>query len=301
MATLEHRVDEFLRAPLAAAFLVLAARNDLGTDQLADPATACTLASAALCELNPWSGGRRPAAVRADVLADARPLLADVLADVLADERNSWWDAPLQRDAQLLLTGREDRRPGPFDVAVPTGPLSGWETYAQKPAHALITSTELAVPADEPIRSSAHAELACGCSDWDAVYPVAEQRLRVAERARVAEVHSAGDWHDLCARYGDPATHHGSDANLRDAAGIDNGLAPTWSALAADHDGVHLSFAGLLSALYVPVSSPDVGTTTLWAWNWECTHWVRSVFTAAAAMPELTESPPAADHWLRLG
>ncbi|MGY1843167.1 hypothetical protein [Modestobacter sp. SYSU DS0875] len=139
MSTLEHRVDEFLHAPLAGAFLVLAARNDLGTDQLADPATACTLASTALCELNPWSGGRRPAAVRADVLAAARPV-RPLLADVLADERTSWWDAPLQRDAQLLLTGREDRRPGPFDVPVPAGPVSGWEAYAQKPTHALITS-----------------------------------------------------------------------------------------------------------------------------------------------------------------
>ncbi|MGY1748325.1 hypothetical protein [Modestobacter sp. SYSU DS0511] len=300
MSGLEHRVDEFLQAPLAAAFLVLAARNDLGADQLADPATACTLASSALCELNPWSGGARPADVRADALAAARPL-RPLLADVLADERNSWWDAPLQRDAQLLLTGREDRRPEPYHLPVPTGAVSRWETYAQKPAHGLITSTELAVPADEPIRSSAHAELACGCSDWTAVYPVAQRRLEVAEHARVAEVHSAADWHDLCVRYGDPATHHGSDTNLRDAAGIDNGLAPTWSAVAADHDAVHLSFAGLISALYVPVSSPGVGTTTLWAWDWECTHWVRSVATAATTLPELDEPPQAADHWLRLG
>ncbi|OMQ14593.1 hypothetical protein A7K94_0215560 [Modestobacter sp. VKM Ac-2676] len=299
MSALEHRVEDFLQAPLAAAFLVLAARNDLAADQLADPATACTLASTALCELNPWSGGRRPTAVRADVLMAARPL-RPLLTDVLADERNSWWDAPLQRDAQLLLTGREDRRPEPFDVPVPTGPVSGWETYAQKPAHALITSTELAVPADEPIRSGAHAELACGCSDWDAVYPVAQQRLEVTGHARVAEVHSAADWHGLCARYGDPGTHRGSDANLRDAAGIENGVAPTWSALGADHDGVHLSFAGLLSALYVPVDSPQIGTTTLWAWDWECTHWVRSVFPTTAVLPELDEPPEAAELWLGL-
>ncbi|WP_345433902.1 hypothetical protein, partial [Modestobacter marinus] len=278
MATLEHRIENFLRAPLGAAFFVLAARNNLTADQLADAATTCTLASTALRELDPWSGGSRPAAVRADAIEAARPLRS-LLAAVLADERNAWWDAPLQRDAQLLLTGREDRQPDPAKVPVPTGPISSWETYAQKPLHALITSTELAVPADEPIRSSAHAELACGSSDWNAAYPVDQQRLRVAERARIAEVHSAADWHALSTRYGDPATHHGSDTNLRELAEIENGLAPTWSALAADYDGVHLSFAGLLSALYVPVSSPQIGTTTLWAWDWECTHWIRSVFT----------------------
>lgn len=285
-----------MRAPLAAAFFVLAARNDLNADQLADPATSCTLASAALRELNPWSGGRRPAAVRADVLEAARPLRSRVAA-VLADERNAWWDAPLRRDDQLLLVGREDRQPDPAEVPAPTGAISSWEIYAQKPLHGLVTSTELAVPADEPIRSSAHAELACGSSDWNAAYPVDQQRLRVAEHARIAEVHSAADWHALSTRYGDPATHHGSDTNLREVAEIDNGLAPTWSALAVDYDGVHLSFAGLLSALYVPVSSPQIGTTTLWAWDWECTHWIRSVFTATTALTQLPEPPRAADHW----
>ncbi|GAA4748619.1 hypothetical protein GCM10023328_33750 [Modestobacter marinus] len=300
MSALEQRIEDFLQAPLAAAFLVLADRNDLDGDQLADPATACTLASTALRELNPWSGGTRPAVVRADVLEAARPLRS-LLAAVLADERNSWWDAPLQRDAQLLLTGREDRQPDPFQVPVPVGPIGSWETYAQKPVHALITSTELAVPAGEPIRSSAHAELACGASDWDPAYPVDQRRLQVAEHARIAEVHSAADWHALSTRYGDPATHHGSDSSLREVAEIDNGLAPTWSALAADYDGVHLSFAGLLSALYVPVSSPQSGTTTLWAWDWECTHWIRSVFIDTTALPQLPEPPQAMNYWQPLG
>ncbi|WP_299959969.1 hypothetical protein [uncultured Modestobacter sp.] len=300
MATLEHRIADFLEAPLAAALFVLAARNNVTADQLADPATSCTLASIALRELNPWSGGSRPSIVRADVLKGVRPLRS-LVADVLADERNAWWGAPLQHDDQLLLVGREDRQPDPAEVPAPTGAISSWETYAQKPRHGLVTSTELAVPADEPIRSSAHAELACGASDWDATYPVAQQRLQVAAHTRIAEVNSAADWHALSTRYGDPATHHGSDTNLREVAEIDNGLAPTWSALAVDYDGVHLSFAGLLSALYVPVSSPSVGATTLWAWDWECTHWIRSAFTATTALPQLTEPPQAANYWQPLG
>lgn len=64
---------------------------------------------------------------------------------------------------------------------------------------------------------------------------------------------------------------------------------------------MHLSFAGLLSALYVPVSSPQIGTTTLWAWDWECTHWIRSVFTATTALPHLPEPPQAANYWQPLG
>jgi hypothetical protein len=47
----------------------------------------------------------------------------------------------------------------------------------------LTTSIELPVARDEPIRSSAHAELSCGISDWDAVYPVHQMRLQVSSMA----------------------------------------------------------------------------------------------------------------------
>jgi len=298
MTALEHRLDDFLRAPVAAAFFLLAERNDLTPDDLADPATACTLGSTAVRELNPWTGTAHYARTAAmDAVMSLRPLVLSVLGD----ERNSWWQAPLHRDAQLLLRGQEDRQPAQDAVPAPQGAIDSWETYAQKPLHALITSTELAVPVEEQIRSSAHAELACGSSDWNAVYPMRQHRLQVGERARVAEVHSAADWHQLVVRYGDPSTHRGSDANLAGSADLDNGLAPTWSAVAGDFDGVHLSFAGLLSALYVPVTSAEVGTTTMWAWDWECTHWIRSVFDAVTDLEELSESPRAAGDWLSLG
>jgi hypothetical protein len=101
-------------------------------------------------------------------------------------------------------------------------------------------------------------------------------------------VDSAADWHQLALRYGDPGTHPGSDAHLRATSGLDNGLCPTWSAVAADYDGVHLTFAGLLTGLYAPVVTEGV-TTTLWSWQWESTYWLRSVFTTASALPELPD------------
>ncbi|PRY14105.1 hypothetical protein [Kineococcus rhizosphaerae] len=292
MTALADRVEEFQSAPVAAAFFVLAHRNDLTPDDLADPAVACAAASTALRELNPWSG--TAAWVRDAAVEAARPLRS-LVREVLSDERNTWWRAPVRGGSQLLLTGREDRGPEPADVPVPTGPVDPWETYAQKPLRPVITSTEVS---GGPVRSSAHAELACGLSDWDAQYPVRVRRLHVDEGARVAEVGSARDWHDLVVRYGDPATHPGSSTNLASASGLDNGLAPTWSAVAADLDGVHLSFAGLLSALYVPVHSAAVGTTTLWGWDWECTHWIRPVLTVVEELPELDDAPRAAEFWL---
>lgn len=118
MPALEHRVDEFLQAPVAAAFPVLAQRNGLTADDLAGPATACTVAGTALRELNPWSGTApwaRTAAV--DAARSLRPLVRSVLTD----ERNHWWQAPLSRDRQLLFTGQEDQQPAPDAVPVPTG------------------------------------------------------------------------------------------------------------------------------------------------------------------------------------
>ena len=266
----------------------LADRHGLDAEGLAEPATASAVASTALRDLNPWAGEAATSRIRA--LTEVQSL-RDLVTSVVTDPRNAWWSAPLDRGAQLLLTGQGDHPRDPMRLLVPTGPNTEWETYAQKSLSGVVTSTELpGLPARRAIRSGAHAELACGCSDWNPVYPVRQARLQVSSAARVFEVDSAADWHRLVLRYGDPATHPGSDANLLDAAGINNGPAPTWSAVAEQYDGVHLTFAGLLTALYVPNTIAEV-STTLWAWNWESTHWLRSVFTTAATLDDLPEPP----------
>lgn len=281
------RADDFLQAPAAAAMFVLANRLGFGADRLAQPAIAAGLASTAVRDLDPWAGAA--AANRAEALALAGPL-RELVAAVVTDPRNAWWSAPLDRGAQLLLTGQEEPRQDLQQLQAPEGPADSWEIYAQKPVRRITTSTELPVGPDEPIRSGAHAELACGSSDWDAGYPVRQARLRIAATARVYEVDSAADWHELVLRYGDLAAHPGSDGSLRDAAGIDNGPAPTWSAVAADYDGVHLTLAGLLTGLYLPCASERI-STTLWAWEWESTHWLRSVFTSVTPLDDLLEPP----------
>jgi len=296
---LPDRVEDFLRAPVAAVMFTMADRNNLGVDALADAGTACVLASRALSELNPWAGDGSAARTREQALDVVLSRSVRELVDnVLADPRNSWWSAPLDRTRQLFLRGQDDQLADPRQIPVPVGPISGWETYAQKPERAVITTTELPVGENEEIRSGGHAGLACGGGDWSPVYPVGQYRLQVAADARVFEVHSAADWHALAAGYGDPGTHRGSDANLRDSAGIDNGLAPTWSAVAADYDGVHLSLAGMLTAVQAPLSGALIGTTTLWAWDWECTHWIRSVFTVTETLPAL-EKPPESSYQSR--
>jgi hypothetical protein len=287
----DSRVDDFLQAPVAAAMFVLADRLGLDARHLAAPATAAVLASTALRDLNPWGG--QAAANRARAVELAQPL-RDLVATAVTDARNAWWSAPLDRAAQLLLSAQNDPPRDAMHLNVPEGPNDWWETYAQRPIVGITTSTQLPVAPDEPIRSGAHAELCCGISDWDAVYPVHQARLQVSAAARVYEVDSAADWHRLVQRYWEPATHPGSDKNLRDAADIDNGPAPTWSRVAADYDAVHLTFAGLLTGLYVPHATEEL-RTTLWAWDWESTCWLRSVFPTATTLDDLPEPPHGPD------
>ncbi|HEY5987198.1 MAG TPA: hypothetical protein VIV12_12615, partial [Streptosporangiaceae bacterium] len=137
MRPLDARVNDFMQAPAAAAMFVLADRLGL---RLAEPATATALASTALQDLNPWTG--QAAANRARALALAQSL-RDLVTAVVTDLRNTWWSAPLDRSAQLLLTGQNDPQRDPMHLQTPEGPIDAWETYAQKPLRSIATSTEL--------------------------------------------------------------------------------------------------------------------------------------------------------------
>ncbi|QNN51251.1 hypothetical protein [Nocardioides mesophilus] len=284
-AGLAGRAAELLQAPLAAAVFVLAHRHGLLADALAEPATATALAAAAADALDPWNGAE-PAAHARRRFVDQAAELHGLVNAVLSDPRTGWWAAPLDRDHQLLLSE-------PDTAPAPTAASARWQTYAQQPAQGLITSTELPVPQEQPIRSGAHAALASGRGDWTPTYPLVQARVRVAPRARIFEIAGPADWHRLVTRYGDPAGYAGPDRNLLEAADIDHGPAPVWDAAAADFDGVHLTFVGLLSALFVPWSQSGV-TTTLWSWEWERTLWLRPAFADRTALPDLVEQPTAA-------
>ncbi len=110
VSELEDRVEDFLRAPVAAAVLVLADRAGLYVEDLGDSATLSALAANRDGRPQPveWRRARRRGARTRPRLA--RPL-RDLATDVLADPRNTWWAAPLDRSAQLLLTDTDTRLP----------------------------------------------------------------------------------------------------------------------------------------------------------------------------------------------
>jgi hypothetical protein len=55
---------------------------------------------------------------------------------------------------------------------------------------------------------------------------------------------------------------------------------------------VHLSFFGLLTTLYTPLTQDGI-TTTLWAWLSERTLWLRNAFATITELDPLTEPPSA--------
>lgn len=61
---------------------------------------------------------------------------------------------------------------------------------------------------------------------------------------------------------------------------------PDFSLVAANWDGVHLSFGGLLIATHVPVEGPG-GRTLLDSWEAEQTVWLSPSFVAETRLPDL--------------
>lgn len=277
--------EDLLHCPVAAAVFVLAHQAGLDVDDVADPPTATVLAAAAVSDLTPWLASPSATEVRRRVLRQAKPL-QDFAHEVLSDPRNHWWLAPLDRTAQVLVS---DQAIQPRDLKPPIGPLHPWEVYAQKPRKGFTTSTLLPAGHAPSVRSGAHADLVYGW-DTDPSYPVHQTHLTVSPAARVFEVRSADDWHQLARQYSDPRKHPGPDAHLLSSGGIDHGVAPTWSSVARDYDAVHLTFMGLLSGLLVPTSSPGLATT-LWAWGHEQTRWLRPSFDSAQGLPDLLDAP----------
>jgi hypothetical protein len=134
--------------------------------------------------------------------------------------------------------------------------------------------------------------------------PVSRWLLPVRSDARVYEIHQPGDWAELVARYPHRADdpHAGwelpgpNQANcgvqdllagqyrqaIRDAIGAH--FVPDWRAVAADFDGVHLSWAGFLTSEGY-ISDLDGGVTMLRYWSSERTLWLADAFETPHPLP----------------
>ncbi len=190
-----------------------------------------------------------------------------------------WWAASFDRERQVLLV---DNQP-----ASRTTPGSGWdwEDYAERPRDWRMTSTL------HGCISCGDEVIASGVGDWGDG-PLVRRTAMVDGAARVREIDTPAGWHALCASHprvrSKPEQIHPPRSGWQYASldlaqqGPDREgmLVPDWRALAADLDGVHLTFAGLLSVPFVEHAS-DAGRTMMWSWDTESTMWLQSTFLRA--------------------
>lgn len=143
---------------------------------------------------------------------------------------------------------------------------------------------------------AAHDGLASAWELFDG--PVSRWRLPVRPGARVWTADGPDDWADLVRAYPRPAVRlHGGwelpglnqrPADLAALLAVPGQTAardvvaahllPDWAAVAADHDGVHLSWAGFLTAEGRVVDLGDGAVTMLRYWASERTLWLADVF-----------------------
>jgi hypothetical protein len=187
---------------------------------------------------------------RARTEADEQRSARERPADPSARVSGSWWSTPVL--SGVVTTGR----------ALPPGP---------------VRQGVIRLPVDTPVGLS----LVEDSMGWETArsWP-----LRPAPDARVLEVAGPADWVRLVERYPWEVTasrrHDWYRTTGRDAAWV----IPDWAAVAADHDGVHLTVAGYLSTAgrALPVDVSRLGRpaqTVLAGWDPDTTWWLTDVMT----------------------
>lgn len=159
--------------------------------------------------------------------------------------------------------------------------MTKWERYAQKAQSGIFTSTLIEGTA------SIIAAMDEQAGDYTCDFPLAVWYLQANPASRIYEVDGPQAWHNLCSRY--PAK-----------AVDDDRLVPDWPSVAADWDGVHLTFGGLLTSEQVRVESA-AGWSEHWAWHVEQTLWLRWMFDTYQRLPDHDETEiPGLDHpWIQ--
>ena len=238
MDILEQKIDALLGSPVGCAF-VLGVECNSPWEQFASPLASFQLAadSVDFCDVYREAGFQELALRHG---AKRR----DLARRILEHPAFAWWFAPVDLGQQIWTAPRmplganlnanvnPDAEPlRPFDLSEwcePVNPPSAWALEVQKPELlSQITATQRGGATSEIVT---FANSAC---DHICAFPLACWHLEMPPTARVYEITGPADWHDLCRRY--PA--HGADGRL----------VPDWGRAAADWDGVHLTFGGLLS------------------------------------------------------
>jgi len=243
---------------------------------------------AAVMEAGPWNGDAPTRIAAAYRQAERRTPIAEAIVERFADELKT----PLDRTAQQWWT---DGNPGIESL----GPLfrrfdhvygAGEFTWA-----GLRTATD--PPPEVLLQMVAAWEIETG--------PVSRWWLPVRPEARVFEIHHPEDWARLVTTYPYPARPHpgwelpgvGQHPHLiaplltvaeQRAArpSVNRHLVPDWRSVAHDYDGIHLSWAGFITAEGCIVDLGHGDVTMLRYWFSERTLWLADTFGEPRPAPD---------------
>ena len=263
--------DMLLRCPVGCNFLWTIERDRVPLEQALAPEQAIERATIALRDLNPWSV--RASRARSEAL-ERGAQLEGLARGVAAHPAIHWWAEPCDLSRQVLLT---DDPPPWAQADAAQSAHDPWEDYAQRPAETRTTSTL------HGALSSADVEIAVGTGDWGGSEQFRRSRAVADKAVSVFEITSPADWHELSTTV--PRVVQGSSGPSE--AGT---LVPDWRRLAGQYDGVHLTFAGLLTTPFVRETSA-AGTTMLWSWDAEMTMWLPDAVRPGTALPVVDTRP----------
>jgi len=277
----EDRADQLTASPAGCVLLLYAEEHNLTPDDLANPHIGLTAISLAIGEITPWKEEHDWIVATA---LEHGPRLRSLALRIVSHPGIAWWWAPIDRENQLWLP-HDDMYIWPEEdwELRPAAPPTRWETYAHAPRLRVTTSER------RDGLSSELAHVLSGAGDWALDFPIHARHVSIRADARVLEITTAQDWHDLVRRY--PARgEHGTMPDFPNAPwGTGEGLmVPDWSEVARDWDGVHVTPWALLTATQVRVTS-DIGWTEPWAWEGAHTLWLDWVFDQVQDLPPLDE------------
>jgi hypothetical protein len=254
-----------------------------------DPLAAVTALADTAEDVNYWGGW--PAGPLEDpaVIAELRTMAARVAESAGCQ----WWWSGVDRSAQQYVewAGPEELAPGLRDAAellrginaeaieferrmsrdrhLPAGTgISGpWWSF---PSPGLVSTTRRL--------GSLGAVLLAGREDGHGETEAVVRPVALAGNARVFEIDGPQAWQRLVTGY--PGTATATYRHTWAWTGWDGEwLVPSWPAVAADWDGVHISVAGYLSTAGRPLPAGSA-RTLLAGWNPDETYWLADAITS---------------------
>jgi aldose 1-epimerase len=290
MGSPEDRSQALLASPAGCVLLLIAEEHHLTPQALAKPEIGLFAIADAIGQVSPWNDYGHDRIVK-EAFRHA-PRLGHRALELTSYPGIAWWWAPIDRDNQLWLP-QHDSFICPEEVwdLRPRSLPNPHERYAHSPLPRVTTSE---------LRNGLSSELAgvlTGNGDWDLDFPINARKTTIRPTARVLEINTAQDWHDLVHRYPADGAHGTMPDYPNEAWGAGEGLmVPDWRSASRDWDGVHITPWALLTATQVRITS-DIGWTEPWAWEGAHTLWLNWEFASIADLPPIEADTYDVPHY----